>query len=243
MTRLGAVALAAVLGAVVVLAVGRVGRWAVLKTRLPENAFLEHQRGLLRDTAFDPTPDPAPGELQFLHELALAAGSRAGESTVYDPAYVALDYPGGDVDADRGVCTDLLVRAYRDLGIDLQREVHRDMAEHYEAYPSRELWGARQPDTNIDHRRVPNLMAFFRRQGQVLPASADPTSYSPGDIVAWHLGGGTTHIGIVTLEASPETGNPLMAHHVGGHPTVDDSLLRWEIVGHYRYMGPQDQRS
>jgi uncharacterized protein YijF (DUF1287 family) len=132
-----------------------------------------------------------------------------------------------------------VIRAYRDLGLDLQLLVHEDMSQDFASYPSRTIWGLERPDSNIDHRRVPNLMVFFGRNGVSLPITSNPDDFQPGDIVTWHLGGGMTHIGIVSAEPSPQ-GGYLVAHHLSGLPTVDDSLFRWEIVGHYRYSGPPD---
>jgi uncharacterized protein YijF (DUF1287 family) len=169
----------------------------------------------------------------FFNALAHAAAARTGVDVRYDPAYVALDYPNGDVAPDRGVCTDLVVRAYRDMGIDLQRLVHEDMQAAFDRYPT--IWGSSTADPNIDHRRVPNLMVFFQRHGEVLPVTDDPADYRPGDIVTWHLGGGLTHIGIVTEAVDPDSGRPLIAHHVGGLPSEEDVLFWWEIIGHFRY--------
>lgn len=150
---------------------------------------------------------------------------------VYDPAYVAIPYPGGDVPAGRGVCTDVLVRAFRAVGADLQRLVHEDILAAPAAYPKR--WGRRAPDTNIDHRRVPNLMAFFGRHGRRLPLSADPRDYQPGDVVAWDLGGGTLHIGLVVAGRGAR---PLIVHDIGQGPKLEDVLFSWKVIGHYRYL-------
>lgn len=214
----------------------RIGRWAYLKTRLPEHAFIAEQKKLVAAAPSVPPDRPTPIQAEKLNSLARAAQALAGRPTLYDPSYVELDYPGGDVAPDRGVCTDLVVRAYRDLGVDLQQLVHEDMARHFDAYPSRDLWGLDEPDWNIDHRRVPNLMVFFRRKGTALAATRDAGEYYPGDIIGWHLGGGMTHIGILTSRSAPGTDRLMVAHHVGGPPRVDDSLFRWEIIGHYRYV-------
>jgi uncharacterized protein YijF (DUF1287 family) len=128
-------------------------------------------------------------------ELADAAQKIIDHSIIYDPSYVRIKYPMGDVPADRGVCTDVIIRAYRQLGIDLQQLVHEDMVANFDKYP--QSWGLSKPDSNIDHRRVPNLMTFFKRHGEVLPITKNPKDYKPGDIVCWNLGAGILHIGIV----------------------------------------------
>jgi uncharacterized protein YijF (DUF1287 family) len=152
----------------------------------------------------------------------------------YDPSYVKLGYPGGDVPLDRGVCTDVVVRAFRKVGVDLQKEVHEDMARAFASYPKK--WGLSAPDSNIDHRRVPNLMTFFERRGKALSVTNDATDYQPGDVVTWDLGGGTTHIGIVTNVWSDETSNYLIAHNIGAGVRVENVLFSWRITGHYRYF-------
>lgn len=175
--------------------------------------------------------------------LARAALQIRDHTVKYDPAYFRIGYPGGDVPADRGVCTDVVIRAYRKLGIDLQKEVHEDMETHFAAYPK--SWGLTRTDANIDHRRVPNLMTFFSRQGEVLKITDDPKDYKPGNIVCWDLGGGTLHIGIVT-EVLPEKREPgaterfLIMHNIGGGQVLEDCLFRWKIIGHYRYEGKRN---
>ena len=159
----------------------------------------------------------------------------------YDPSYVKMKYPGGDVPADRGVCSDVIIRAYRKVGIDLQKDVHEDMKANFDKYPKR--WGAKAPDTNIDHRRVPNLMTFFSRHGVVLPITKNPEDYKPGDIVCWDLGGGILHIGIITPYRMGEEAPDLVSktgwiiHNIGYGQVVEDCLFRWKITGHYRYYG------
>lgn len=170
--------------------------------------------------------------------LSEAAIERTQHRVTYDPAYVRLDYPGGDVAADKGVCADLVVRALRALDIDLQRLVHEDMAGAFSAYPKH--WGLSRPDTNIDHRRVPNLETFFTRKGASLVVSDDPAVYQPGDIVAWNLrgaeGGWLPHIGIITAGVAP-SGRPMIVHNIGAGPRLEDVLFNWEITGHYRLSG------
>ncbi|HEX8772819.1 MAG TPA: DUF1287 domain-containing protein [Pyrinomonadaceae bacterium] len=159
--------------------------------------------------------------------------AQADYTLYYDPAYVQLDYPGGDVPPDRGVCSDVIIRAFRKGGVDLQKEVHEDMARSFSSYPQR--WGLSGPDANIDHRRVPNLMTYFKRQGKALSITKDARDYLPGDVVTWNLSGGATHIGLVTNIISETSGAHLMAHNMGA-ARVEDVLFAWEITGHYRYF-------
>ncbi len=168
------------------------------------------------------------------HALKLVRAARAqiGVTTHYDGAYRRIRYPMGDVPAQAGVCTDVVVRAWRAQGVDLQQLVHEDMRRARPAYPK--LWGLKRPDTNIDHRRVPNLAVFFRRRGQSLPASRQPGDYRPGDMVTWMLPGNLPHIGIISDRKSA-SGTPLVIHNVGAGTQEEDALLRWPVTGHYRY--------
>jgi uncharacterized protein YijF (DUF1287 family) len=174
----------------------------------------------------------APAAEDAAARLARAAEAQTRSPVVYDPAYRRIPYPGGDVPADRGVCTDVVVRAYRSLGLDLQKAVHEDMAAHFALYPKK--WGRRTPDANIDHRRVPNLMTFFARRGAALPPSRAPADYAPGDVVAWDLGGGVTHIGVLS-ERRGKDGRPLVVHNIGRGPQTEDVLFDWAVIGHYRF--------
>jgi hypothetical protein len=167
-------------------------------------------------------------------ELVKAAKAQVGVTIRYDPAYVRLAYPGGDVPPDRGVCTDVIVRAYRKIGIDLQERVHQDMRANWHAYKHVGQWGLKKPDPNIDHRRVPNLTTFLRRQGAALTASRDPADYRPGDIVSWRLPNGLLHIGLVSDRQSP-AGVPLVVHNIGAGVQVEDMLFMFTITGHFRY--------
>ena len=169
-------------------------------------------------------------------DLVDAALERTRHAVRYDGSYHAIPYPNGDVPANIGVCTDVLVRSYRAIGIDLQRLVHEDMSADFDAYPRN--WGLSRPDTNIDHRRVPNLRRFFERHGESLGVSDDPRDYKPGDIVSWMLPGNNPHIGIVTNEMSADGERPLIVHNIGLGPKKDDMLFLFEITGHYRYLGP-----
>src|SRR5215470_7756502 len=174
----------------------------------------------------------------FLKKLVAAAEQRTQHTVRYDPAYVRIPYPGGDVPPDTGVCTDEVIRSYRAVGVDLQKEVHEDMEKNFSAYPRKWRWLTTRTDTNIDHRRVPNLMAFFSRKGETLAISQRAEDYAPGDIVTWDLGGGVPHIGIVVSEKSAEGGRHLIVHNIGQGPKREDMLFRWKITGHYRYLGP-----
>ena len=173
--------------------------------------------------------------LPFGLRLAAAAEERATHAVIYDAAYVSIPYPNGDVAADRGVCADEIVRAYRLLGIDLQELVHQDMVRAFGAYPKR--WGLSAPDSNIDHRRVPNLATFFARHRASLPVTADGKDYKPGDVVAWALADGRPHIGIVTERQSADGSRPLVMHNIGFGPQIEDMLFELTITGHYRYGG------
>lgn len=172
----------------------------------------------------------------FLRQFAAAALARTQHAVRYDSAYVRLPYPGGDVPADTGVCTDEVIRAYRAVGIDLQKEVHEDMAANFSAYPRK--WGRHEPDANIDHRRVPNLMVFFSRKGESLPITDRTEDYAPGDLVTWALGGGLTHIGIVVDRKTMFSRRYMIVHNIGAGPKMEDVLFDWKITGHYRYFGP-----
>jgi uncharacterized protein YijF (DUF1287 family) len=183
---------------------------------------------------------PASGNprQEFLDKLVAAAIDRTHHSVAYVSSYVHLDYPGGDVPADTGVCTDEIIRAYRTVGVDLQKEVHEDITKNWAAYPSKTKWGETRPDPSIDHRRVPNLMVFLSRKGESLPITLRAEDYSPGDIVTWDLGGNVPHIGIVVNVRSRESSRFLIVHNIGRGPKLEDVLFAWSITGHYRYFGP-----
>jgi len=167
----------------------------------------------------------------FGQNLALVEAAKAiiDPSIRYDPVYVQIKYPMGDVDPRTGVCTDVVIRAYRGIGIDLQKELHEDIRANFNVYPSQKRWGLTKPDRNIDHRRVPNLMKFFSRKGKSLKITDNPSDYKPGSIVCWDLGGGILHIGIVL--DNPQS----IIHNIGGGQVVEDILFRWKIIGHYSY--------
>jgi uncharacterized protein YijF (DUF1287 family) len=172
-------------------------------------------------------------QTDFFTVLADSALTLTEQTVEYDPSYFQIDYPNGDVPADKGVCTDVVIRAYRMLGIDLQKEVHEDMKSYFNAYPN--YWGLTRPDKNIDHRRVPNLMTFFERHGTILPITQNSYDYRAGDIVCWKLGGGITHIGIVSKRKVNNGERPLIIHNIGGGQVLEDMLFDFKIIGHYRY--------
>ncbi|MGE0078068.1 MAG: DUF1287 domain-containing protein [Bacteroidales bacterium] len=165
--------------------------------------------------------------------LSKAAVELTQQRVTYNPGYYRIKYPNGDIPSDKGVCTDVIVRAYRKCGIDLQKEVHEDMLQNFSLYPKH--WGLRKPDSNIDHRRVPNLMVFFTRHGKTKPTSQKPSDYLPGDIICWDLGGGVTHIGIVIANKSSDGKRNLIVHNIGAGQVIEDCLFSFKIIGHYSY--------
>lgn len=169
--------------------------------------------------------------------LSDAALERTRHRVTYDGSYQKIAYPMGDVAADRGVCADVVIRAYRALGIDLQERIHKDMTADYAAYPDN--WNQKTTDTNIDHRRVPNIRRFLERQGASVVVTQNPKAYHPGDLVTWDLGPYMPHIGIVTDQIGP-SGNPMVVHNIGAGPKLDDALFRYQISGHYRYLPSVD---
>jgi uncharacterized protein len=169
----------------------------------------------------------------FYSQLVSASLDLTKQNVKYDPGYFSIPYPNGDIPNDKGVCTDVIIRAYRKLGIDLQKEVHADMKANFSVYPKN--WGLSHTDTNIDHRRVPNLMTFFSRKGTTLPITNKPEDYHPGDIVCWDLGGGITHIGIVVNRKSSIDDRYQVVHNIGAGQVLEDCLFRFRIIGHYRY--------
>lgn len=206
-------------------------------TRKPQHSTV------LRATLGDALPATASAPLHqrlpaspWAAALIAAAEAQIGVTTLYDGSYRRLDYPGGDVPRDRGVCTDVIIRALRDAhGFDLQQAVHRDMKRAFAAYPA--IWGLKRPDSNIDHRRVPNLRRFFSRIGADLPAPTADTAFQPGDLITWTLGPGLPHIGIVSDRLVPGTDRPMILHNVGAGTRLDDVLLAYPMTGHYRLEG------
>lgn len=179
-------------------------------------------------TYFQKRPNTPLGKL-------LASAEQQTEFTkIYDPAYVKIKYPNGDVPYERGVCADVIVRAFRAGDLDLQQALHEDMTAHFSEYPK--LWGLKQPDPNIDHRRVANLMVYFKRQNKSLPITATASDYLPGDVVAWRFDDGRLHIGLVSDIKMPNSEQYYMIHNVGAGARIEDVLFYWKIVGHYRYF-------
>jgi uncharacterized protein YijF (DUF1287 family) len=172
----------------------------------------------------------------FASRLAHAALDRTRHTVRYEPAYVSLTYPGGDVPAETGVCTDEVIRAYRALGFDLQKLVHEDMKKNFSAYPKN--WGLSSTDKNIDHRRVPNLQTFFKRKGASLPISKDAVDYLPGDLITCTVAGKLPHIALV-VPSPTGSGAPWIVHNIGSGPQLEDRLFEFPLTGHYRYH-PQD---
>ncbi|SEB49476.1 hypothetical protein SAMN04489761_1035 [Tenacibaculum sp. MAR_2009_124] len=165
--------------------------------------------------------------------LSDAAISITKDEVTYDPSYFSITYPNGDIPLNKGVCTDVVIRSFRKLGIDLQKLVHEEMKHNFHLYPN--IWGLKRTDTNIDHRRVPNLMIFFKRKGLVKKITKNSSDYKPGDIVCWNLYGGVTHIGIVINKKSKDKERYLIVHNIGSGQVIADCLFDYKIIGHYRY--------
>jgi uncharacterized protein len=205
------------------------------------------QPGQNRPSLGTPAPMPiapassaprSPSKAEFTRSLVAAAVERPKHEVTYDPGYVGMAYPGGDVPANAGVCTDEIIRIYRAVGIDLQKEVHEDIVREPSAYQL-SRWQQKRPDRNIDHRRVPNLMVFFSRHGEELLLSSRAEDYLPGDLVAWELGNGAVHIGMVVHQKALLTRRFMIVHNIGAGPKLEDVLFDWKIIGHYRYYGPR----
>lgn len=201
-----------------------------------------HRLRALAQLALEPEASPPALDMPVFQEpeawaSRLVAGGEVqiGRTVSYDPAYERIAYPAGDVPFERGVCTDVIIRAYRSgLGADLQKLVHEDMRRNFAAYPA--LWGLKKPDPNIDHRRVPNLQAFLRRNKASLPVSDNPRDYQPGDIVSQKLSNGLAHIVLVTHRASADGKRPMAVHNIGAGARLEDVLFAFTITGHYRFQ-------
>lgn len=168
----------------------------------------------------------------FFDSLSMASITLSKDEVIYDGSYRSIPYPNGDVPVNVGVCTDVIIRAYRKMGVDLQKEIHEDILKNRAAY-----WRVINPDANIDHRRVPNMQVYFKSYAKVLPISNDPNDYKPGDIVCWKLGGkgGIDHIGLVVNRKSFDEKRYLVIHNIGGGQNIEDFLFGDLIVGHYRF--------
>lgn len=191
------------------------------------------QGAISRNQATTPDSHPPAKDSSFFGRLTDAAVSLTRQQVAYDPSYYVIPYPNGDIPAGKGVCSDVVIRAYRELGIDLQQNIHEDMVNHFDLYPKN--WGLPAPDKNIDHRRVPNLMTYFTRKDAGKPISTKTGDYQPGDIVCWMLPGNLTHIGIVIDSTADDKTRKLIVHNIGRGQVVEDCLFSYTIIGHYRY--------
>jgi uncharacterized protein len=186
-------------------------------------------------TTTAPTTEAATTAVGSPAESLIASANRqVGVTTGYDPSYVRLAFPGGDVDISTGVCSDVIIRSYRGIGIDLQEQVNTDMRANFSKYPSN--WGLSKPDPNIDHRRVPNLETFFKRKGASLPVTDQGADYQPGDVVTWRINNQLPHTGLVSSELVAGTDRFLIVHNVGQGTRKEDILFSWPITGHYRWL-------
>lgn len=208
-------------------------RWAKMGKGIPAAALALLSSGCPASER-RPLPPPVKQAVKasVIAQVVQSAEAQTRVTRVYDPAYTVIAYPNGDVAPEKGVCSDVIIRAFRTGGVDLQRLVHEDMKAHFRAYPS--LWGLKRPDPNIDHRRVANLIRFFVRHGAALPLSKTAGTYRPGDVVAWRLPNGRLHIGLVSDKFS--AGRPLMVHNIGAGTQLEDVLFAWPVIGHYRYF-------
>jgi uncharacterized protein len=198
-------------------------------------ALAAYKTDSLQSVLGDRTPtETIPVTSPKIQQLLTNAQTQTQQTNSYDPAYVAIAYPNGDIPIATGVCTDVVIRAFRAAGVDLQQVVHEDMQKNFSEYPKE--WGLSSPDPNIDHRRVPNLMRYFDRQGKSLPITRNAADYQPGDVVTWDLGGGDSHTGLVSNVKSRLTGRSLIIHNIGVGARQQDVLFNWPILGHYRYF-------
>jgi uncharacterized protein YijF (DUF1287 family) len=170
-----------------------------------------------------------------VRDVLKSASEQITKTRGYSQQYYAIPYPNGDVPTETGACTDVIIRSFRKAGIDLQKTVHEDMAANFSSYPSK--WNAATTDTNIDHRRVPNLQTFFTRKGKSIPVTRAGSDYLPGDVVTWDLDGkGMTHIGLISDVWNDATGRYSIIHNIGGGTNLEDRLFEWKITGHFRYF-------
>ena len=176
----------------------------------------------------------APNSSSALKATIDGAIDQIGKTTSYDPSYQRLDYPNGDVPIETGVCSDVIIRAFRKGNIDLQKDVHDDMKANFSVYPTR--WGLKAPDANIDHRRVPNLETFFARKGKAQAITNRSDDFQPGDLVTWDLGTGQDHIGMVSNVWYKPSQRYLIVHNIGAGARMEDVLFSWKTTGHYRYF-------
>jgi len=174
---------------------------------------------------------------KFITDFVKAAKERTLHDVTYDGSYFSISYPNGDVPTNVGVCTDVVIRSFRKVGVDLQKKIYEDISRNFNVYPSKRIWGLTKPDKNIDHRRVPNLRVFFDRFGVSLEITKNAKDYLPGDLVTWMLPGNLPHIGVVIDEKSSDGNRPLIVHNIGEGPKINDMLFDYQITGHYRYAG------
>lgn len=201
---------------------------AVLQTNLGQS-FINVDAAEITE---HPLPEDSPVTLQKLLE---SAKEQTTQTKFYDPTYKILAYPNGDLPVEKGVCTDVVIRAFRHAGIDLQKEIHEDMKVNFNVYPKK--WGLKSTDSNIDHRRVPNLQTYFKRQGKALKITNESADYHPGDIVSWDLNGkGLAHIGLISNIWSEKNKRFLIIHNIGNGTQAEDRIFEWKITGHYRYF-------
>ena len=189
----------------------------------------------IRENLSEPEPKKTEGAVEPTlpsHPIVAAARTQIGKTVIYDPSYVGLEYPGGDIPLERGVCTDVIVRALRTSNIlDLQRQLYLDMSRAFSKYPT--IWGLKRPDRNIDHRRVPNLRTYFQRMGYAMEISTDPGDFHPGDLITCTVGGNRPHIMIVSDRKSPK-GVPFVIHNIGSGTQEEDRLFAFPMTGHFR---------
>ena len=198
-------------------------------------AFLTGCSGAPREVATIERPPVTEITSPAVRALLDSVHEQTSVTTGYTQQYFKLRYPNGDPPAETGACTDVVIRAFREEGVDLQKEIHEDMAANFSAYPKK--WGLAKPDSNIDHRRVPNLETFFSRRGKSLAISNKGADYLPGDVVSWDLDErGTTHIGVVSNLWSGDTNRYLIIHNIGSGTRLEDRLFKWKVTGHYRYF-------
>ena len=207
--------------------------FAACSTALKSVAQVTGSRTDVSDAVAKPALDKI--ESENIRKILVSANAQTNTVTGYTQKYYNISYPNGDVPSNTGACTDVVIRSLRAAGIDLQKEVHEDMSGHFASYPQK--WGLRGPDSNIDHRRVPNLHKYFERKGKSLAITNDSSKFKPGDIVAWDLNGkGMTHIGVVSNMWNEAEGRYLIIHNIGGGTKLEDRLFDWDIIGHYRYF-------
>jgi uncharacterized protein len=192
----------------------------------------QSEPGLFSSTS--PKPKLSEIENPSIKKMLESAVEQTTLTKSYDPSYTVLKYPMGDVPIEKGVCTDVVIRSMRNAGLDLQKEVHEDMAANFIVYPKK--WGLKKADANIDHRRVPNLQTYFTRKGKSLAVTTQADDYKPGDFVTWDLDGkGMSHIGIVSNVYNEATKRYSIIHNIGGGAEMQDRIFEWKITGHYRF--------